>query len=225
MKTLIIVPAFNEAKMIGSVLTDLQGAGYKNIVVIDDGSRDDTAQIAQNLKVPTICHVVNRGLGAALATGFEYARLIRADAVVTFDSDGQHRATDLKALLAPIEKGSADVVIGSRFADLGKIPLDRKIVNLISDLITLLFYAVWTTDSQSGLRAFNKKAVDGVKIITDRMEVSSEFFKEIHRNHLKFKEIAIDAIYTPYSLKSSKQGNVAAASIKIGFQLLVRLFR
>lgn len=225
MNTLIVIPAFNEEKSLAEVIKDLKTHGYKNILVVDDGSTDSTSKVAQKNGAQVLRHIMNRGLGAALGTGFLYASENEIDALITFDGDGQHQASDLKNLLKPIELKTTDVVVGSRFKDLRNIPVSRKIANLLANFSTFALYGVWTTDSQSGLRAFNKKALGLINIKTERMEVSSEFFKEIHQHKLRYQEIPIKAIYTNYSLKNSKQGNVGLSSVKIGYKMMLRLFR
>lgn len=223
MKILIIVPAFNEEKTILSVIKDLFFYGYKNIVLIDDGSLDGTAEVAKNTKIKILRHIINRGLGAALGTGFKYAKDNNYDIAVTFDSDGQHKASDLKKLLNPIIENKADVVIGNRMSFYKKeMPLDRLIINYLADLLTFLLYGVWMTDSQSGLRAFNKKAVGCIKILTEKMEVSSEFLKEIKKNNLRLAEVPIRPVYTDYSRRSG-QNNLNA--VAVGFKMFLRLFR
>lgn len=225
MNVLIVVPAFNEEKMIRNVIDDLKKHGYSNIVVIDDGSTDQTGSKAKGANVKVFRHLVNRGLGAGLGTGFEFAVQSNPDVLVTFDSDGQHQARDLKKLIEPIALGKSDVVIGSRFHDFKSIPVSRKVVNYIGNFATFALYGIWTTDSQSGLRAFSKKAYTNINLITDRMEVSNEFFREIRSKKLRFTEVPIEAIYTQYSLKGSKQGNIAIASVKIGIKMIISLFR
>lgn len=224
MKPLVVVPAFNEEVSIGEVLTDLKKHGYTNIVVVDDGSSDACGKIAREEGAFVLRHILNRGLGAALGTGFEFARSMRFDTLVTFDADGQHRAADIAKLLVPIRENRADVVIGSRLlGETDGMPGQRKILNRLSNILTYLLFGVATTDSQSGLRAFNQKAVGCLVLKTDRMEVSSEFFKEIRRNKLRFAEVPIKPIYTDYSLKGSSQEENASA--KIAFRLVLRLFR
>ena len=225
MKTLIIVPAFNEQKTIAGVLLDLKKNGFNNILVVDDGSSDKTGEIAKHCGVQILRHILNRGLGSALGTGFEFALRNSFDIVVTFDADGQHNVKDLKQLMHPIQIGDADVVIGSRLIKNGNMPFDRKLINYLSNLITFIFYGVWTTDSQSGLRAFGTQPIRKIKIKTDRMEVSSEFFKEIKRNHLRFVEIPIKPVYTEYSLSKSQEGRGTLNAFYVGLKMLIRLFR
>ncbi|MEK7565618.1 MAG: glycosyltransferase family 2 protein [Patescibacteria group bacterium] len=225
MKILIIVPAYNEEKTLPAVIKDLESHGYKNIVVIDDGSTDKSSRIAKQTKVPVLTHVLNRGLGAALGTGFEYAQKVNADIVVTFDSDGQHKAEDIKKLIAPLITGKADVVIGSRMLNYQKMPKDRLIFNFLANVATALTFGVWSTDSQSGLRVFNRKAVNSIHLKTDRMEVSSEFFKEIKRNKLNFAEVPIDPVYDEYSRKKGQEGKGNWNSVNVGIKMLLRVFR
>lgn len=223
MDALIVISSLNGAKSLGGVITDLKKNGWKNILVVDDGSIDNTSAVAEENKVSVVRHIVNRGLGAGLGTGFAYAKAHDVDILVTFDDDGQHQAKDIARLIAPIKKNLADVVIGSRMADSKDMPFSRKLANHLANTLTLLLFGVPTTDSQSGFRAFNKKAINCIKIKTDRMEVSSEFFKEIRRNNLRFVEIPIKAIYTSQSMAGSKQGSMA--SLRITFKLFLRLFR
>lgn len=223
---LIIVPAYNEEQSVAEVLRDLHHHGYKNVVVIDDGSADKTGILAKQAGAVVLHHRINRGLGAALGTGFAYANSIGANAAVTFDSDGQHRARDIKSLLKNITNDSADVVIGSRLLwKRNQIPKGRLILNYLSNLATYCLYGVWATDTLSGLRAFNKKALESITIKTQRMEVSNEFFKEIRRNKLRYLEIPVEPIYTDYSRESSSQGQFPQREIRLAAVMILRMFR
>jgi len=216
MKLFIIIPAFNEEKIIGSVLDGLKKVrinGLKiEIVVINDGSIDRTAEKARKKKIIVISHFINRGLGGALGTGIEYAKNNKADLIVTFDADGQHNPGDIEKIIMPILKKRADMVIGSRLTRNSEMPLDRKIINYGANLINFLLWGVWVTDTQSGLRAFSKKAIEGMEIKMNKMEVSSEFLKEAGQNKLRIKEVPIKAIYTEYS-KAKGQKNINSLSI------------
>lgn len=226
MKLLIILPAYNEEEKIGEVLKNLprhiKGISEIEKLVIDDGSADKTSEIAQKSKAFVLKHVINRGLGGAIGTGFEYARNHKADIVVTFDSDGQHRPQDIEPLIKPILDKKADVVIGSRFLKLKEMPSDRILINILSNIATFILFGVYTSDSQSGLRAFNKYAISKIEIKTQKMEVSSEIFKEINRNNLKFTEIPIQAIYTDYSRKKGQKNTNAIPTF---YKLFLRLAR
>lgn len=218
MNLVIIVPAYNEEKVIGKVLKGLKKQKLENlkkeIVVIDDGSLDKTEEIAKKHKVTVLTHPINRGLGGALGTGLEYARSKNADIVITFDADDQHEPGDLTKLIKPIINGKADFVIGSRLLKNSKMPMDRKLLNLVANFINYCLWSIWITDSQSGLRALSKKALENIEIKMNKMEVASEFFKEIKKYNLNVKEIPIKAIYTNYS-KAKGQKNTNAVNILV----------
>lgn len=225
MKLAIIIPAFNEEKTLGRVLESIPrrypGIKEMEIVVISDGSTDKTPEIVSQAKVTLIEHNLNRGLGGALGTGFEYARQSHFDAVLTFDADGQHSPDDIWPVLRPIVYGQADVVIGSRLMKPQGMPWYRMIGIWGLNLITLAFFWVWSTDSQSGLRAFSKKALSKIDIQSSKMEVSSEFFYEIGRHELKLIEVPVKSVYTDYSLgKGQKNWN----ALRIISKLIYRRF-
>lgn len=215
MTVVVVVPAYNEEKTIGRVLADLKNYADK-IIIVDDGSTDRTAEIIKSLSVEVYRHFLNRGLGASLKTGFEAAKKSGADIVVTFDADGQHRAEDIPRLIKPILDGQAEVVIGSRFLKLQRMPILRIIYNWLANFITFLFSGLWVTDSQSGLRAFSKQALERLEIFCDRMEISSEIICQIKKQNLKLVEIPIQAVYTDYSLSKGQ-------NFLVGVKTLIRL--
>ena len=229
MKQLIIIlPAFNEGTVIAGVIKAIQKVtpNFKlktDLIVVNDGSADDTAKKAAAAGAKVVSHRINRGLGASLGTGLAFAKKVGADFAITMDSDGQHDPQDLSNILSPLISNKADVVIGSRM--LGKekeMPLLRKLNNKDFNGLTWLLFGIWTTDSLSGFRGFSKKAINKIDLKTERMEVSNEFFSEIKKYKLKFTEVPIKIIYTPYSIaKGVKPGNVFA----IIFRLLLRLVR
>lgn len=227
MKRLVIVPAYNEGQVIFGTLKDLKEAlrkeGAFDIVVIDDGSRDNTSEQAKRVGVTVLRHRLNRGLGGALGTGLLYAKREGYDLAVTFDADGQHDPGDIRKAVEPIETGKADIVIGSRIqSQRGTMPWDRKLIIWASNLVTFILFGVWTSDSQSGFRAFSKKAINAIEIKTERMEVSSEIFSEARRHGLKVREVPIRVIYTPYS---RRKGQTNLNALNVLFKLLVRLAR
>ncbi len=227
-RLVIILPAFNESTVIAGVIKAIQRVtpDFKlktDLVVVNDGSVDDTVKKAVAAGAKVLTHRINRGLGASLGTGLAFAKKVGADFAITLDSDGQHDPADLKQILRPLISGKADVVIGSRM--LGKekeMPLLRRLNNKAFNGLTWVLFGILTTDSLSGFRGFSKKAINKIDLKTERMEVSNEFFSEIKKNKLKFTEVPIKVIYTPYSIaKGVKPGNVFA----IIFRLLLRLVR
>jgi len=229
MKSLcIILPAYNEAKAIGSVLQKLQNFVQKQkdlvieILVIDDGSTDKTLKICQTFNVTVLRHIINRGLGGALATGIEYAKMHNFDFALTMDSDGQHDINDLPKAIKLLINNDADVVIGSRMMGQKGMPKDRLIINFISNVFTYILFGFWTSDSQSGFRGFNRKALGFINVKTQGMEVSSELFTEIKKHNLKLLEVPISVIYTEYS-RNKGQSNLNSLNVVI--KLLLRKFR
>ncbi|MEM2907600.1 MAG: glycosyltransferase family 2 protein, partial [Candidatus Hadarchaeales archaeon] len=169
MATWIVMPAYNEERSIGRVIDALRAEGWTNIIVVDDGSRDRTAEIARSKGAVVVSHPKNMGLGAALRTGLREALERGADSAVTFDADGQHDPKAIRELIAALDE--ADVVIGVR-RHFG-IPLHKRLGNFALDFVTYLFSGV-LTDSQSGSRAFNRRALEAIRIRSNRYEVSSE---------------------------------------------------
>lgn len=225
MKLLIIIPAYNESAQINRVLKNLpkkiDSISKINIVVVDDGSTDETVRKIKSKKIKIIRHLINRGAGAATRTGIEYAKKTKTDIAVTFDADGQHNPQDIVKLLKPIVKDKADLAIGSRLKRPQKMPFDRFILNWIANFITLILFGVFTTDSQSGLRAFSKKAISLIDFKNDRMEFSSEILWEARRNNLRVVEIPTAAIYTVYSRqKGQKNTNAFSVFLKYLIQFL-----
>lgn len=220
MKTVAIIPAFNEEKTIGEVVSKSKKYADQ-IIVIDDGSKDGTCRIAADSGATVYRHLVNRGLGGALGTGIKAALQNEADIIVTLDADGQHDPAEIPRLIKPMINGEADAVIGSRFLANQPMPLFRKLGNPFFNLVTFLLFGVKTTDSQSGMRAFSKKAAQSLEIRSNGMEVSSEILKEIKIKQLKLKEVPIKSIYTDYSLS---KGQGLLPGIKTLIKLLWSLF-
>lgn len=215
MKTIAVIPAWNEEQTIGAVLDGLRSR-VDEAIVVDDGSDDRTGEIARARGAVVLRHAVNRGLGAALGTGIAAALARGADAVLTFDADGQHLAEDVPAVLAPVLAGDADVVIGTRLADPGGMPLLRRLGNRVGNLATLALFGVRVSDSQSGFRALSRRAAETIDIRTDRMEVSSEILAETRREDLRLVEVPIHSRYTAYSMSKGQ-------SFWMGLRTLVRL--
>jgi UDP-N-acetylglucosamine---dolichyl-phosphate N-acetylglucosaminyltransferase len=212
----IVIPAYNEERTIIEVIRGLKRHGFTRLIVVDDGSSDRTSELASQEGVILLRHILNRGLGGALGTGITAALRLRAEAIVTFDADGQHNPDDITRLLEPIAKGEADVVIGSRMLEPIGMPYPRRLANWTANIVTYLLFRGWTTDSQSGLRAFSSQAAARIQIMTNGMEVSSEIIAETVKNRLKREEVPVQAIYTDYSLSKGQ-------SFKVGLQTLRKL--
>ena len=224
MKIFVVVPAYNEEKTIAKVIEDLMKMGLE-IVVVDDGSNDDTYNIVESIikekkHVLLLRHLLNRGLGAALRTGIEAALMEDPDVVVTFDADGQHDPQDILNVSRPIVNGEADVVIGER--NFKEMPSSKKFGNEVMNIITMMFYGIKVKDSQSGLRAFNKKAAETIIINARDYGVSSEIIGEVKRHELRLKEVPIKTIYTDYSMT---KGTNTSEGLKILARLIMNILK
>lgn len=155
--TIAAMPAYNEAHVIAEVILGCKKY-VDNVIVVDDGSSDNTAEVAKSAGGYVVKHEVNKGYGAALKSCFKLAREFNADVMIIMDSDGQHNPDEIPRLLEPLKHG-ADLVIGSRFINgNGKnVPAYRKVGMKILDIATYLAGGILVTDSQSGFRAYGKK--------------------------------------------------------------------
>ena len=208
----IVMPAFNEGAAIGTVIAALL-PHYPRVVVVDDGSRDRTAERALAAGATVLRHPLNRGQGAALQTGIRYAVDQGARCVVTFDSDGQHRPEDIPRLVEPIAQGRAEIALGSRFlGTAGSVPLRRRLLLKGAVLFTRLTSGVALTDAHNGLRAFSRQAADRIDIRLDRMAHASELIDQIRRMGLPYEEVPVTVRYTDYSMA---KGQRASGAVKI----------
>jgi glycosyltransferase involved in cell wall biosynthesis len=219
----IIIPVFNEAATLRNVLVDLESQGFSNVIVVDDGSTEDIFYGISDLPVYYLRHRANLGQGAALQTGFEYAKEFDPSIVVTFDADGQHDVKDLPAMLLPLETGQADVSLGSRFLTISnnEMPAGRKWMLKMARMINFLFTGLLLSDAHNGLRALNSKALHCITLSENRMAHASEFILQIKKHKLKFVEIPVNIRYTAYS---KKKGQHSSESIKILFDLVLHKF-
>lgn len=206
----IVVPVYNEARVIERVVRDIRAAGWYYIVVVDDGSRDDTFRTAAAVKGTVVLrHRLNRGKGAATKTGIEAAKRLGAEVIVTMDGDGQHDPADIRRLVRPILSGGCDVVLGCRPMNRKRMPLVKILANYMGNLVTLVFCGMWVNDSQSGLRAYSRHAAELMDTRGARYEYDSEVVREIRTHDLPYCEIPIRVHYTEYAAaKPVKQGFV-----------------
>jgi len=219
MDTWVVIAAFNEEKKISEVIQSLQKIGYKSIVVVDDGSKDKTYQIAESNKVDVLRHIINRGQGAALKTGIDYALGKGADIIVTFDADGQHDAREIERLVLPIKECKVDVTLGSRFIDRrSNPPFVRKVILKGGAVIFRIMYGVRLTDSHNGFRALSAKAAQRIDLTQDGMEHASEIVEEISKKRLRYCEVPVTIRYTSYSLQ---HGQKSSNAFRILFKMIL----
>ncbi|MFQ5429815.1 MAG: glycosyltransferase family 2 protein [Phycisphaerae bacterium] len=221
--TFVVIPAYNEATCLESVVRPVR-AIYPHVVVVDDGSRDETFAVARRCATYALRHLINRGQGAAIQTGIDFACLRGARYIVTFDADGQHSVEDIAALLAPIHRGACDIALGSRFlGEAVDLPLARRLTLRVAVLFTRWVNRMPLTDAHNGLRAFSRRAAERIQITLDQMAHASEIIDLIRRSGLPVREVPVSIRYTEYSL-SKGQSSRGAVRIALHY-LLGRMMR
>jgi len=215
----VIIPARNEAQKIGAVITAIQNEGFYNILVVDDGSTDNTGKVALKKGAKVVRHIINRGAGAATFTGIKTALSLGADLIITMDADGQHDPQDIQELIQPIIAKEVDIVLGSRLILKKEMPIMRRFFNYIGNLVTWILFGLWVSDSQSGFKVFSQKAAEKIEIKTNGYEFCSEVIRELKSKNLKFVELPIKIRYTDYSMQ---KGQSFANGIKTFTKLLLR---
>lgn len=193
-KYFIVISAFNEEDHIRNVLINIRKHSDLNIVVVDDGSKDDTFENARGIQgVVVVRHKVNLGKGAAMKTGSEYAFMHGAKAVIYMDADDQHSPKDISKFVKAIDVGN-DVVFGSR--DYGySVPLVRYMGNKIASVLVSLLYGIYVNDLLCGFRAITKRAYEKIKWESQGYGVETEIAIKTATSKLKYCQVSIAAIY------------------------------
>lgn len=220
---MVVMPAYNEGQSVGAAVTAALRC-FDHVVVVDDGSRDDTADQARQAGAFVIRHPVNLGQGAALQTGFNWALERGATWVVTLDSDGQHDPQDAVALLALAATEQADAALGSRF--LGRtegMPASRRLLLKCALAFQNATAGIRLTDVHNGLRVLSHRALRRIQITQDRMAHASELVSQLGACGLKVVEGPVTIRYTEYSLAKG-QSSIGALHILLDL-LMARLGR
>lgn len=196
----MVIPAYNEATRLGPVLSELRREfPGQQIVVVDDGSHDDTAGVARAAGVVVLRHCVNRDQGAALQTGTDYAVAHGADVVVHFDADGQHQPSEVRRWIAPVVAGEVEVVLGSRF--LGTrlhVPLAKRLFFALAIPLHNWFVGLHLTDLHNGVRVFSRRAARAIRITQDHKAHASDILGQIARARLTYREVPVEILYHHY---------------------------
>jgi len=196
------IPCLNEERFIGSVVIKTRKY-VDRVIVIDDGSTDATAEVAEAAGALVIRHKKNQGKGVAIRSAFEWAKEAGCTALVLLDGDGQHEPADIPTLLRPVLEGEADMVVGSRFLAMSSnIPRYRRIGQHLLTLVTNLGSRVKLTDSQSGFRAFSCKAINDMSFAEGGLSVESEMQFSVSQSGLKVAEVPIEVSYVDKEKRS-----------------------
>lgn len=203
-KIICVIPAYNEEKNIAKVVSEVAPFVWKTIVV-DDKSSDKTRLLAKNSGAIVITHPINRGQGAALQTGNDYALELGAEIIVHFDGDDQFLATEIVDMTEPIINNQADIVFGSRFLNKkANLPFFKKLVIYpLAKLFTRSIMGIKLSDPQNGFRAMNRKAAQEIRIFNREMAHNSEIQSKAFSSELRIKEVPITVIYHHFGQKLS----------------------
>ncbi len=206
-----LVRVYNEGTVLEDTIDSILQEGYKNILLVDDGSRDDSWNIIQKYSkkysgIHALRHFQNRGAGAALETGFEYLRRYGdIKYVINFDADGQHRVDEAKKFLQAFKKyPHIKIIFGSRFfkkEGTHNIPFTRKIVLQLGKVFTRIISGARLSDSHNGYRGFHMDAIESIHLTADSMAYASELIEQIMQKKIPYAEVPVDIIYTSYSLQ------------------------
>ena len=202
----IIVPAFNEAQVIGDVVADLRSV-FAHVVCVDDGSSDTTAETALRAGAHVVSHPVNLGQGAAIQTGVEYARSQPGATVfATFDADGQHRVNDVVAMIDRLARADVDIVIGTRFdgSAVGRTPTLKRLILRTAARLSPSSRRLGLTDAHNGLRVFNCTVADNLTLTMGGMSHAGEFISLIDENGWRIAEAPVEILYTDYSMSKGQ---------------------
>ena len=208
-RTFIIIPVYNEVKVLKKVLEHPALRQYQ-LIIVDDGSIDNPGYELFNFNFYLLRHSVNLGQGAALQSGMDYAQILGAKYVVHFDADGQHDPNEIEYLLQPLISGKTDVVLGTRFKE-GRIsqgsgmPGGRVWILGCAKFVQYFFTCLKLSDSQNGLRAFSAYAIELIRLRHNRMAHAIEIIHSLSRHNLKIIEMSVTISYTNYSLQKGQR--------------------
>lgn len=222
-RTAIVIAAYNEGAAIGPVVESVRScAGW--IIVVDDGSRDDTLEVARNAGAHVIRHPINLGQGAALQTGIDYAVQLGAAFIVTFDADGQHSAAEVMPMVQHLVNSELDIVLGSRFlGQTRNMPRSKAVTLWLAVRFTRLTTGLKLTDTHNGFRALTNQTARRIRIRQNRMAHASEILDEIASKGLRYSEFPVTITYTDYSIAKGQRVLNSVSIVKD--QLMGRLVK
>lgn len=194
MKLCVVIPAFNECNFIYRLVSETHNF-MRDVIVVDDGSLDNTFEEAKRAGAIVLRHNINKGKGKALKTGLEYALSKNYDAVITLDGDGQHNPSDIVSLIHCVEKTGADIVIGTRYRNSKNMPLVRIFTNITSSLFISFLVQRHLTDVHSGFRLIKSKVLRNIYLKKEHFDFDIELILKAVRAGFKIAEVNIQTIY------------------------------
>ena len=204
--TWLVIPCFNEGQVIFDVIASARQT-FPNIVAVNDGSRDNSAEAIHAAGAHLVNHPVNLGQGAAIQTGVEYARAQPgAQYFVTFDADGQHQVKDVVAMVNRLRTEPVDIIVGTRFAgqDNSQVPWIKRVVLKTVVMLSPRTKRLGLSDAHNGLRAFNRKVAEEMDIRMNGMSHASEIVAMIDNHGWRVAEQPVDILYTEYSMSKGQ---------------------
>lgn len=217
--TWVVVPVFNEETVIADVVAEI-GTVFPNVVCVDDGSRDSSAERIAGTPAHLVRHPINLGQGASLQTGIEYALRRGAQRIVTFDADGQHDVADAARMADLVREGTVDVVLGSRFLGSGEpVPALKRLVLRTVAALSPASRKLRLTDAHNGLRVLSRPAAEEIRITMNGMAHASEIVAALARSSWRIREVPVTIRYTAYS---RSKGQSLFNGVNILFDLSVR---
>ncbi len=207
----VVIPAYNEGERIGKVIKEVKRY-CERVAVVDDGSKDDTAEIAEGMGAVVLRHMINLGKGAALKTGCDFAAENGAEKIIVIDADGQHEPKEIPNFLKALD--DADIVFSYRRIG-GQMPFVLRIGNRFINLLAYMLYGVKLGDTQCGYRAFNADAYRQIRWNASDYSMESEMIANMRKSRLKYKQIPIQTIYL-----DRYKGTTVIEGVKIVFKMI-----
>lgn len=210
MKSVAVIPAYNEGPAIAEVI---RGAlrEVDEVIVVDDCSADNTAEVAREAGAQVLRHALQRGAGRATATGLQAALRLGADFIVTLDADGQHLTEEIPLVLQPLKDGKADMTLGCRILDRASMPRLRRFGNELANVWTWMLFGVKVSDSQSGYRGLTRATAQKLPLEARGYEFCSETLGAAAKLKLRIVEVPVTVVYTDYSMS---KGQTVMTSVK-----------
>lgn len=194
MKACVIIPTFNESKEISRLVKEVKALGF-DVLIIDDGSKDNTAQLAADSGAVVLKNPVNEGKGACLRKGFQYALDKGYEAIITMDGDGQHLPQDLPSFIRSASSSNSGLFVGNRMLDTRHMPLVRIVTNKFMSWLISLLSGQNIPDSQCGFRLIKREVLQKLELKTDKYEIETEMLIKASRAGFKIESVLIKTVY------------------------------